>query len=151
VDSIKPICEALGVDYITQFKATNKSKILSQLLSDMTMVAADGKFRKMISLPEFAIYGWIFKIEANAPGMDDYQWECYRLLYEHFHGSITGRKELLSEKVRLQMEIDKYFNTLDPEIAFKLDLANGKLNKINGKLRSLDQDVMQEEKTLFDT
>lgn len=65
--ALKPICEALGVDYIRQFKKLKENRILSQLLSEQTIVAADGKLRKMVCLPESAIYGWIFQIESNAP------------------------------------------------------------------------------------
>jgi hypothetical protein len=128
-----------------------KSKLLSQLYAEQHMVAADGKLRKMVSLPEFAIYGWIFKIESNAPGMEDYQWECYRILYEHFHGSITGRKELLTEKTKAQLVIDKGMNTLDPDVAYQITQAEKLINQINGKLRILDNEVIEEEKTLFDT
>ena len=46
--AIKPICEALNVDYIRQFKNLQIDKILGELLSEQTMVAADGKLRKMV-------------------------------------------------------------------------------------------------------
>jgi len=149
--AIKPICEALNVDYIRQFKNLQDDKILGLLLSEQTMVAADGKLRKMTSLPEFYIYGWIFQIQSDSEELAAYKWECYRILYEFFHGSITGRKELLSQKARLQLEIDKCFNTLQPEVALQLDKAKSQLTSINNKLRILDQEVMEEEKTLFDT
>ena len=149
--ALKPICEALTVNWNRQFQNLKEDKILCQQFAEQQMVAADGKLREMTSLPEFFIYGWIFSIQSESVDLQSFKWECYRILYEHFHGSITGRKELLSEKVRLQMEIDKCMNTMDPEVALRLDQATGKLNKINGQLRSLDQEVMQEEKTLFDT
>jgi len=149
--AIKPICEALNVDFEAQRKNLKEDKILSQLPSEQTMVAADGKMRKMLCLPEFFIYGWIFSIQSESEELAAYKWECYRILYEHFHGAITGRKELLSEKARLQLEIDKCFNTLDPLVALRLDTANKKLTKINTQLRAIDNDVIEEEKTLFDT
>lgn len=149
--ALKPICEALNVDYIRQFKNLQEDEILSELLSEQTMVAADGKMRKMVCLPEFFIYGYIFSIQSASKELQSYKLECYRILYEHFHGAITGRKELLSEKARLQLEIDSCLNTLDPEVALKLDRAKTQINSINGKLRSLDAEVVEEEKTLFDT
>ena len=129
--AIKPICEALGVDYRNQAKVVTKSKILGQLWSDQNMVAADGKIRNMTSLPEFAIYGWIFQIESAAEGLEEYKWECYRVLYEHFHGTITGRKELLTEKAKAELEIDRCLNTLDPDVAFRYDKAIKVRQKIN--------------------
>lgn len=149
--ALKPICEALNVDYIRQFKNLQEDEILSELLSEQTMVAADGKMRKMVCLPEFFIYGYIFSIQSASKELQSYKLECYRILYEHFHGAITGRKELLSEKARVQLEIDRCFNTLDPIVALQLDQATKKLNKINYKLRELDGEVMEEEKTLFET
>jgi len=149
--ALKPICEALNVNWNRQFQNLKEDKILCQRFAEQQMVAADGKLREMTSLPEFYIYGWIFQIQSDSEELAAYKWECYRILYEFFHGSITGRKELLSEKARVQLEIDRCFNTLDPEVALRLDRANSQINKINASLRALDNEVMEEEKTLFDT
>lgn len=149
--ALKPICEALNVDYIRQFKNLQEDEILSQLLSEQTMVAADNKMRKMVCLPEFFIYGYIFSIQSASKELQGYKLECYRILYEHFHGAITGRKELLSAKARVQLEINKCFNTLDPIVALQLDKATRQMNKVNAQLRSLDLEVIEEEKTLFDS
>lgn len=149
--ALKPICDALNVDYIRQYKNLTDDKILSQLLSEQTMVAADGKLRKMVCLPEFFIYGYIFSIQSSSEELQLYKLECYRVLYEHFHGSILGRKELLSQKARLQMEVDKCFNTLDPEVALQLQRSTTAINSINARLRKLDTEVIEEERNLFDT
>jgi len=149
--ALKPICEALNVDYIRQFKNLQEDEILSELLSEQTMVAADGKMRKMVCLPEFFIYGYIFSIQSASKELQAYKLECYRILYEHFHGAIVGRKELLSEKAKAQVEIDRCMNTMDPDIAYQLQQAEKKLNQVNSELRKLDIQVIEEEKTLFDT
>lgn len=157
--ALKPICDALGVQWNSQHvKLQNGDDIYGELSRDHEMVAADKKLRKMVSLPERFVYGWIFSIPFNNTMSDEtkqnlkaYKLECCDILYEHFHGSITGRKELLSEKARIQLEIDRCFNTLDPTVALRLDKANSQLNKIKAQLRVLDQEVVDEEKTLFDT
>jgi hypothetical protein len=149
--ALKPICEALNVDYLSQYKNLKEDKILSLLLSEQTMVAADGKQRKMICLPEYFIYGYIFSIHSSSEELQSYKLECYRILYEHFHGAITGRKELLSQKARLQVEIDKCFNTLDPDVALQLQRSNTALNQVNARLRKLDIEVIEEERDLFNT
>lgn len=149
--ALKPICEALNVDYIRQFKNLQDDEILSQLLSEQTMVAADNKMRKMVCLPEFFIYGYIFSIQSSSKELQAYKLECYRILYEHFHGAIVGRKELLSEKAKAQIEKDACMNTLDPEVAYRLQQAEKKINQVNNELRKLDAEVIEEEKTLFDT
>jgi hypothetical protein len=149
--ALKPICEALNVDFEGQRKNLKEDKILAQLPSEQTVVAADGKLRKMLCLPEFFIYGYIFSIQSNSEELQSYKLECYRVLYEHFHGSITGRKELLSQKARVQSDVDKCMNTLDPEVALRLKTATSQLNRINANLRMLDSQVINEERTLFDT
>jgi len=147
--AIKPICEALGVNYNRQFQNLKSNRILKEMIAEQQMVAADGRLRNMVCLPESAIYGWIFQIESNSPGLIDFQWECYRVLYEYFHGAITGRKELLSEKAKAQVEINRCMNTLNPEVAYKHKQSVLKVNHINALLRKLDAEVLAEEKTLF--
>lgn len=149
--AVKPICEALNVDYIRQFKNLKDDKILGGVLSNQTMHDASGRLQEMASLPEFFIYGWIFQIQSTSEELAAYKWECYRILYEHFHGAITGRKELLSEKARMELEIETCMNTLDPEVALKLERAKKRKDAITRQLSKLDAEVMEEEKTLFDT
>ena len=149
--ALKPICEALEVNYNRQFQNLKKSKILSQLFAEQQMVAADGKLRKMVSLPEFVIYGWIFNIESNAEGMVDYQWECYQILYEHFHGAIGGRKDLLKVKAKAQVEIDRVYNGFTPDQALSVQKAKKIINQVNSKLRQLDAEALREERDLFST
>lgn len=147
--ALKPICEALNVDYIQQFKNVKNDEILGQLLCEHTMVAADGKLRKMVSLPEFYVYGWIFQIQSSSPELLAYKWECYGVLYNYFHGAITGRKSLLLQKAKAQTEINKVLNSLDPDMAIALDRSTKLINQVNAKLRALDGEMIQEERDLF--
>lgn len=157
--ALKPICDALGILWRHQHtRLQNGEDIYGELSRDHGMVAADLKVRNMTSLPEKFIYGWIFSIPFSGTMSDEtkqnlkiYKKECCNLLYEHFHGTITGRKELLSEKAKAQIEIDSCMNTLDPEVAIKLDRAGKRLGQINRQLRESDIEVIEEEKTLFDT
>lgn len=149
--ALKPICEALNVDYIRQFKNLKEDEILSQLLSEQTMVAADGKVRKMISLPEFYVYGWIFQIQSSSPELLKYKWECYRVLYNFFHGTITGRKNLLSAKAQAQIAINQAMNTLPTEAAIIIAKNQKIISQLNAQLRNLDGETLEEERTLFYT
>jgi hypothetical protein len=147
--AIKPICEALGVDYERQRKNLKEEEILAQLPSEQAVVAADNKLRKMLCLPEFYIYGWIFNIQSSSPELLKYKWECYRVLYDYFHGAIIGRKSLLREKAKLKIEIDSVFNRMPVQDSLLLSNAARKLNRINIQLRSLDGEIIQEERNLF--
>ncbi len=149
--ALKPICEALNVDWKNQHEKLLKDEILGQLSSEQGIVAADGKMRKMVSLPEFYVYGWIFQIQSSSPELLKYKWECYRVLYEHFHGAITGRQQLLREKAKAQIVVEEVFNGLDPEAAIRFDRARRKINQINSQLRKADGEILEEERNLFNS
>lgn len=147
--ALKPICEVLGVDYIRAWRNTKEDAIFGQLLSEQAMVGADGKSRRMSSMPEKWIYGWIMQLESKSPELIQYKKLCYEVLADYFHGAITGRKELLSAKAKAQAEIDAAMNSLSPEMALKLEKATKQVNQVNAKLRALDGEVLEEERNLF--
>ena len=96
--AIKPICTALGVDYIRQYKNIQEDEDLVELLSEQTTVAQDNKLRKMVCLPEEFIYGWLFSVKSQSPDFKRYKMKCYRVLYNYFHGATTERLQLLKFK-----------------------------------------------------
>jgi len=148
--AIRPICEALGVQYVRNFKNLKDHKILSQPLSEQTMVAADGKLRKMVCLPEFYVYGWLMGIQSEAEGLVEYQWECYQVLFEHFHGAITGRKELIKTKAKNSVLIDSLKNKVfATDEAIQLAAAERQQKAIDRNLKQLDIKEYNEELDLF--
>lgn len=147
--ALKPICEALNVSWKRQHENLLSDPIFGQLSTEQGMVGADGKNRKMVSLPEKWIYGWLISIQSQSPELIEYKKLCYEILADFFHGSITGRKELLSAKAKAQTEIDSVLNSLHPDNALKLDKAQRQINQINASLRKLDSEVIEEERNLF--
>jgi hypothetical protein len=148
--AIKPICRALNVDFIRQFKNLKSDAILKAALSVQTMQAPDGQLRKYLCLPEFFIYGWMFQIQSQSEELLKYKWECYRIIFEHFHGTITGRKELIKQKAQNSIQIESLRN-----IVFASDNAQSlaKLEKnqkaIEKSMRQLDNEQLEEELDLF--
>ena len=55
---IKPICEALGIDYARQFQKLKDDEDLGPTIGLTPTVAADGKIREMVCLPMEFIFGW---------------------------------------------------------------------------------------------
>ena len=149
--ALKPICEALGVNWARQHANLLSDPIFGQLYAEQHMVGADGKNRKMVSLPEKWVYGWLMGIQSTSPELLEYKRLCYEVLNDYFHGTITGRKELLTQKAKAQLEMDEVMNTLDPDMAVKYDRARRKLNQVNFQLRDLDGEILQEEKNLFNS
>lgn len=103
--AVKPICEALGVEYTRTFKNIKEDEILSELLAEQPMVGADKKVRNMVCLPEKFIYGWLFSIRSESPALKEYKRKCYEVLYNHFHGAMTDRVNVLSERDRIDLRI----------------------------------------------
>jgi hypothetical protein len=147
--ALKPICEALGVNWARQHTNLVSDPIFGQLSTVQGMVGADNKVREMVSLPEKWVYGWLINIQSSSPELQEYKKLCYEVLNDYFHGTITGRKELLSIKAKAQVEIDTVMNGLGANDAIIIDRASKVINQVNARLRALDSDVLEEERNLF--
>lgn len=96
---VKPICNALGIDFSAQFNKLQADETLAPTIAIIAMVAADEKERDMVCLPLEFIYGWLFTINPGkvAPEAREnvirYRLECYHILYRHFAGSLRRRVE----------------------------------------------------------
>ena len=73
-------------------------------------VPGDTQSRRYVCLPEHMIYGWIFPIRRkNGKALDAYKLECYQVLYNHFHSTLTRRRELIREKADITIK-RRYFD-----------------------------------------
>jgi hypothetical protein len=149
--AIKPICEVLNIDYVTQFKKLKTDTILAPALCKHTMqVPGDNQLREYICLPEEFIYGWIFSIHSKSKELELYKRECYHVLYEHFHGIITRRRELIKQKADTNFKRRILENILSQNSDYneftKLRLCERRLSR---KLKEIEQSEMQEELDLF--
>lgn len=144
--ALKPICEALKVNYNRQFQNLKKDKILSQLFAEQQMVGADNKLRKMVSLPERFIYGWLFSINSDSEALHNYKLKCYEILFNHFHGAITQRENLLRDKVKTHAEIKDLVRKLHdtPEYQQLQDLQ-AKEMRYGKSLKALDTNIIAEQ------
>lgn len=148
--ALKPICDALNVQYVRQFKNAQKHPMWSQLLSKQTMVGADKRLRKMACLPERYVYGWLFQIRSESPELIAYQKECCDLLFDYFHGSITSRETLIREKTKEQLEAERLETILCkiPEY-LQYKQIDRKVKLINSSLRELDTTIQKDQLELF--
>lgn len=152
--AIKPICEGLDVDYIQQFKNLKDDGILGQLLCEHTMVAADGKLRKMTCLPEKFIYGWLFSIRSDSPKLIEYKRVCYELMYDHFHGALTGRIGIIAERSALDLQIEdlerKLTESEDYQQIQELKKRKTQLGKeLTRQVRTYDNNLVAVQTSLF--
>lgn len=88
--AMKPICEALGLDWKSQHSRIQRNPVLAPTMVMMTMVAGDNKQRDMLTLPISMLHGWLFGIEVSRvkehlrPMLMDYQRECFMVLDSYF-------------------------------------------------------------------
>ena len=147
--ALKPICEALNIQYVRSFKNVKKDPILGSALSKQTMqVGEKGKKqgRKMTCIPEQFIYGWIFSLRSDSKELNEYKKTCYQLLYKHFHGTITNRKELLLERKDLDTQIHHTIEDLKNSAKkyVELETLQKKRKAVSSKLNNMDKEIVKE-------
>lgn len=148
--SIKPICEALNINFDRQYKNLKSHAAFGQLYAKQPMTGADGKVYKMIALPERYIYGWLFNIRSESPELVKYQLECCDLLFSHFHGKITSRETVISQKTKALLEYDNAMalvrSTPEGKRMFELEQS---IRICNNALKALDNEIAKNQIPLF--
>lgn len=149
--ALKPICQAIGVDWEAQRKSLKRHPFLSQLPSEQTVVAGDNRLRKMICLPEILVYGWLLQIRSDNEDLIQYQWECYQILFNHFSGTITQRKKIVKDNFKTKSEIQDLERELrrDDKYLQLIKLKN-KQRRNKRKLNNLDKRFIDSSPSFFD-
>lgn len=102
---IRPICDALGINYASQYTKIKDDEDLSSTVVLSTTVGADEKDRDMVSLPLEFVFGWLFTINPKnvkpeaQEAVRAYRMQCYKALFEYF----TEPQTFLAQKQK-QME-----------------------------------------------
>lgn len=147
--ALKPICEALEVEYSRSFKNAKNDPILGPALAVQPMqVSKNGRkqLRKVTCIPEYLVYGWLFSIKSESKELIEYKRTCYRLLYDHFHGTITNRKEVIIERDQLKAEAFELKQTLrDSDDGYKkLHDINNKIKLLSTQLNTMDKELIKQ-------
>lgn len=137
--ALRPVLDALNVDADWHLRAVKNDEILYQHLCEYTGVAADGKDRKMLCLPEKFIYGWLFTIKADSPDLKEYKEKCYDALYSHFHGRFSALIE--------RLQIDEEIAQLEQQLAHneqygRIQELLERRKKIAPALRKMDNELL---------
>ena len=132
---VKPICDAIGVAYQSQQLKLQEHELLAPTITLRVIVAADGKQREMVCLPLEYVYGWIFTINPkNVSGVAHdavlrYQLECYKVLYEHFAGSMRRTIETNNAEIELLQQINSAISD-EKDAKCRRKKAEDALNKL---------------------
>lgn len=141
--AVKPLCESLGVDYQAQHKRISSDEILSRVSSNQTIHDASNRLQQMTCLPEKFIYGWLFSIQSNSPELTEYKLKCYELLYDHFHGNLTGRLTTLQQKSAARIRIEELKEKmLDSEEYREIVELEKTEKRLNAQLKNLDKELV---------
>lgn len=98
--AIKPICDALGVDFSGQLQRIKNDEILGSVVEMISTTGADKKQYEMQTIPFKFVFGWLFRIDSRKVKPEaketvvKYQVECYNALYNHF----TRQSEFLEQR-----------------------------------------------------
>lgn len=153
--AVKPICEALGVSFEPQFTKLKTDPILKSTVTLSVMVGADGKERKMQTIPLKYVFGWLFRIDSRNVKEDaresvlQYQNECYDVLYNYF----TAYADFVEQK---QNDIEKHLVVASTarknfrEAKTVMNDAEGELNKAR-KLTFENYDAERNQLKMFST
>jgi hypothetical protein len=148
--AIKCVCEALGVNYNRQFQNISEDPILGSVFAVQQMQIPGDQLRGMACLPERYIYGWIFSIRSESKELIEYKRECYEILFNHFHGTITDRHELLTAKVRTKARISELVTSLNENPAFtEWQDLKAEEARLGIAFKQLDQRELREVADLF--
>ena len=123
---IKPICEALGIDYSTQVKKIKEDDDLSSVMGLSPITDSSGRPSEMLCLPLEFIFGWLFTINPKnvkpeaQEAVRSYRMECYRALYSHFTAYSRfneDKQAILSEEFEKYQELQANFNQAKKDLA----------------------------------
>jgi len=92
--AVRPIAEAIGVGWGSQWRKIQKNPRFSCI--DIDTTGKDGKTYTMLCLPVKQLNGWLYGINANKvkdnirPKLLQFQEECHMAIYNHMSGSANS-------------------------------------------------------------
>ena len=119
---IKPICEALGVNYTSQLEKLESDELIDSVIPLRGTAGADGKQYQMKCLPLEFVFGWLFSISSKnvkeeiKESLINYKRLCHKALYSYFteHSSFIEEKERkLNEFVDKEAEARNRFKNAE--------------------------------------
>lgn len=128
--ALKPVVEAMGIDWSAQYRRVQRDPILSEGIAMMATPFGRGGEQQALCLNVELIQGWLFTIDSSRIRDEDvrrkvqlYQRECYAVLHAHFTGKVKhgvgadcdlepDRTLSFAERIRAVTEARQTFDTL---------------------------------------
>lgn len=154
---IKPICEALEIDFSVQVQSIKNDPILSSVVVLNTTTGKDGKRYEMLTLPLRYFYGWLFGIHPNKvkpearEAVIQYKRLIYDAIYNYFHSNLNHRSELLKQKTWAQLEIERIEKSLAGNNDYqRLKELKTQVKQTGNELKNLDNDIIVKQLDMFE-
>lgn len=147
--ALKPILDALNLDADRYIKKTKRDTFFGTCWDTLSVQVENNGIiqgRNMVCLPEKYIYGWICILNSDSKELNAYKETCYSLLFDHFHGTITNRKELLINRDFLDTQIHDIKTSLKEQDEKYIELQKLEVERkqVNNQLNSMDKEIVKE-------
>lgn len=145
---IRPICQALGIDYSRQLKKIKEDKILSSVMGIEPTTGKDGKMYEMCCLSVRYIFGWLFTINPSnvvpeaRESVLKYKHLCYDALYDYF----TGQQKKVIEQNKIEIALLEELANYNQQ----RDQINKNINETRKRIEQLRKERLDNDPTLFD-
>lgn len=150
--AIKPICNAIGVDFQKQLEKIKSDEIIGQLYTLRGITGADGKTYKMGTIPLRYVFGWLFTINPKnvkpeiKQDLINYKKECYDALFDTF----TKRTAILKEKTEYQVKLSDLEEKIKELDTYKeIQKYKSLIKNASERMNKLDKNVINEQLDLF--
>lgn len=143
--AMKPIVEAMGLDWKKQHALIHRDPVLSSTVTVTGVVAEDGKKREMVCLPLDYLNGWLFKIPASRytgkkrEAIIMYQKECYKALFDYFHKGAAVNPNATDE------QLQALYQTLTEEMERRIS-AEAEMKALERLVKVIAQDALPKTK-----
>lgn len=143
--AMKPIVEAMGLDWKKQHALIHRDPVLSSTVTVTGIVAEDGKKREMVCMPLDYLNGWLFKIPASRytgkkrEAIIMYQKECYKALFDYFHKGAAVNPNATDE------QLQALYQTLTEEMERRIS-AEAEMKALERLVKVIAQDALPKTK-----
>lgn len=145
--NLRSLASALGLDPKNTIKNAKSDEVAGPEVSTLTLqVGENGKKqrRKVTCIPEKRVYGWMMSLQSKSPGFVEFKKTCHDILWDHFHGVIGNRPEMLTEldKVQKELNADLLYLQENSEEFRRVHRNKAKIALIRRRLNKNDRDYL---------
>jgi hypothetical protein len=149
--AIRPVCDALGINYNRQYQNLKKDDILNGVFAIQQMRDPENRMRNYVALPEYFFFGWLYNVSSGSTALKEYKFQCYRALWNYFQGNGAERKKIMRQRAQVKAEIHEIKDQLKAtnEQFQRLNQLQGEQLRLSNVLRKIDEEEQLKQLALF--